>query len=159
MRKAALLLALFGLVGSVWAAESPFLVGTFKLNLAKSKPPANMAADTKEAIVVFRELDANTMEATSTTTRTDGSTVTAKWTVPKSGGMQKYQQGGPAQGITIVSTVIDANTVYNTYLRDGIQVGLMRMTNSKDGRSLTSTWKGTDSQGKPVEGFILYEKQ
>jgi hypothetical protein len=159
MRKKMLLLAVFGLVGLLWAADGPFISGTFKLNLAKSKAPANMVGNTKEAIVVFRELDANTMEATSTETRKDGTTVTAKWTVPKSGGIQKYQQGGPAEGITIVSTVIDANTVYNTYLQNGKQVGLMRVTNGKDGKSLTSTWKGTDSQGKPIEGFILYEKQ
>ena len=76
-----LLLAVFGLVGLLWAAD-PFLVGTFKLNLAKSKAPANMVANTKEAIVVFRELDANTMEGSSTETRKDGTTVTAKWTVP-----------------------------------------------------------------------------
>jgi hypothetical protein len=93
MRKTMFLLAVFGLATSLWAA-GPFLVGTFKLNPAKSKDPANMLAKTKEATVTFRELDADTMEATSTTIQKDGSTVTAKWTVPKSGGIQKYQQGG-----------------------------------------------------------------
>jgi hypothetical protein len=35
MRKAMLLLAVFGLAGSLWAADP--IIGTWKLNIAKSK--------------------------------------------------------------------------------------------------------------------------
>ena len=39
MRKAMLLLAVFGLMGTLWAADPS--LGTWKLNLAKSKIPAS----------------------------------------------------------------------------------------------------------------------
>ena len=157
MRKLMLLVTVLGLAGSLSAADP--IVGTWKVNPAKSKAPASAAANTKETIAVFREIDADTIEGTSTETRNDGSTVSAKWTVPKRGGNLTYQQGGPAQGISIIATIIDLNTTYNTYLQNGKQVGLMHVSISKDGKTFTTSWKGTDAQGKPYEYFVLYEKQ
>jgi hypothetical protein len=74
---------------------------------------------------------------------------------------QPYRKltGGPAQGTTIVSVVIDENTVHNVYLQNGKQVSLTRVTNSKDGKSVTMTFKSTDAQRKPVEEIIVMEKQ
>ena len=156
MRKATLLLALFGLIGSLWAADP--MMGTFKLNLAKSKIPAGMAT-AKESLMTFRELDANTIEATSKDTRNDGSVVTAKWTTPKNGGIQTYQQGGPEKGTSIFAVVVDSNIAYNVFMQNGKQVFLLRVNMSKDGKTFTSTTKGTDAQGKPYEGLWFFEKQ
>jgi hypothetical protein len=156
MRKAMVLIAVFGLVGSLWAADT---TGTWKLNVAESKIPASEAANIKETIVVFREIDANTMEGISTETRKDGTRLMSKWTVPKSGGIQTYQQGGPANGVSIISAVIDPNTMYNIYLRNGKQVSLMHVTFSRDFKTLTIDGKSTDAQGKPVEYVGVYDRQ
>ena len=159
MRKAMLVLAVFGLVGSLWAADTSPTMGTWKLNLAKSKILGSNAANLNETITVFREIDADTVEGVSTDTLKDGKTNTTKWTVPKNGGFQTYQQGGPAKGTSILSVVIDPSTMYNVYLRDGKQVFLMHVIFSKDFKTFTITAKGTDAQGKPFEYLGLYEKQ
>jgi hypothetical protein len=156
MRKAMLFLAVFGLVGSLWAVDT---MGTWKLNLAKSTLPPNMAANVKESILVFREIDADTIEGSSTQTLKDGKTTTAKWTTPKSGGIQTYQQGAPEKGISTLAVIIDEDTIYNVTLQNGKQVQLTPINFSKDGKTFTITYKGTDAQGKPYEYFVLYEKQ
>ena len=157
MRKAMLLLAVFGLVGSLWAADPT--LGTWKLNLAKSKLSANDAANLKESILVFREIEGNTMEGIQTQTLKDGKTNTMKWTTPMNGGTQTYQQGGPSNGISSVAVKINPNTIYNVYLQNGKQVFLMHVTFSKDFKTFTMTSKGTDAQGKPFEILGFYEKQ
>lgn len=157
MRKTILLLAVLGLAGSLWA-QDPSL-GTWKLNLAKSKVPSKDAANVKDTVIEMRALDANTYESISTETRKDGSTTVTKWTVPQSGGIQTYQQGGPAKGITIVAAKIDPHTIYNIYLQDGRQVFLMQMKIAKDGKTFTGSANGTDPQGKPWEYLVVYDKQ
>jgi len=159
MRKALLFLAVFGLFGSLWAVE-PLGVGTWKLNIAKSKLPAS-AAKLKETIVVFRLLDADTMEGTSTDTLVDGTTNLSKWTVPIVGGTLTYQQGPykDVEGLLIISTSIDPYTMHNTYVYKGKQAGLMFNKISKDAKSFTVTSPGIDEQKKPVEYIYLFEKQ
>jgi hypothetical protein len=157
MRKAMLFLAVLGLVGSLWADDPS--IGTWKLNLTKSKIPASDLANLKELIIVMRVLDANTYESVSTETHKDGSQVVTKWTVPQSGGMQVYQQGCPGNGISIVSAKIDPHNIYAVYLLNGKQIGLFQMAISKDGKTITGTGKFTDAQGKPVEVVNVFDKQ
>jgi hypothetical protein len=82
-----------------------------------------------------------------------------KWTTPISGGIQTYQQGGPAKGITTVAVKVDANTIYNVSLQNGKQVQLFRITYSKDFKTFTINARGTDAQGKPWEYLAFYERQ
>ena len=157
MRKTMLLLAVFGFAVSLWAQEPS--MGTWKLNIAKSKIPPNTAQNLKETITIFREIDANTVEGVSTDTLKDGKTNVTKWTVPKNGGIQTYQQGGPAKNTSILSVVIDPGTMYNVYLQDGKQVFLMHVVFGKDFKTFAISAKGADAQGKPFEYLGLYEKQ
>jgi hypothetical protein len=86
MRKAMLFLALLGFASLLWA-QDPSL-GTWKLNLTKSKIPSQNAANLKESVIVMRAIDANTYESISTDTTKDGKTSVTKWTVPITGGIQ-----------------------------------------------------------------------
>jgi len=157
MRKAIVLAAVLGLVGSLWAADPS--TGTWKLNLAKSKIPSLEAANIKEVIMEFREIDADTLGAVSTETLKDGKTNTMKWTTPLVGGMQTYQQGGPAEGVSTVAVKIDQYTIYNMSLRDGKQVSLFKITFSKDFKTYTVNAKGMDAEGNPWEYLAVYDKQ
>jgi hypothetical protein len=157
MRRALLLLAAFGLVGTLWAADPS--LGTWKLNLAKSKIPASDLANLKESVIVMKALDANTYESVSTDTHKDGSKTVTQWTVPKDGGMQVYQQGNPGEGLSVVSVKIDPYDIYAVYLMNGKQVGLFHMVISKDGKTITGKAKVTDAQGKPFELVNVFEKQ
>jgi hypothetical protein len=74
MRKVMLFLAVLGLIGSLWASGPPAQseksksiadVGTWKLNIAKSKFAPSAEAATKEITVVVREVN-NDFELTET---------------------------------------------------------------------------------------------
>jgi len=156
MRKVMLLLVVFGFVGLIWAQDTSPTMGTWKLNIEKSKLPPT-AANLKEAIVVFREIDANTVEGRSTQTTKDGKTTTAKFTTPKSGGIQTYQEGGPANGTSTISVLVDPHKFYNLTLQNGKQVQLTPISFDKDFKTYTMTYKGIDPQGNPYEFFVLFE--
>ncbi len=157
MRKLLLVIAVIGLAGSLWAQDPK--MGTWKLNIAKSKIPASDLANLKETVTVFREIDANTVEGVSTDTLKDGKTKVTKWTVPKNGGLQTYQSGGPEKGVSILSVVADPQTMHNVYLQDNKQVFLMKVLFDKSFKTFTIGAKGMDPQGKPFEFLGLYEKQ
>jgi hypothetical protein len=159
MRKAMLLLAVVGLTGSLWAADP--LIGTWKLNVAKSKfSPVLLAlskeAAPKESTMVIRDLDVDQIEISETGTRTDGSAISMKGTQPKQGGTV---QSGLGEGISFIHTVINENDRIGTILQNGKQIQVIRWVVSKDGKTLTSTRRSLDAQGKPAEHLAVYEKQ
>jgi len=134
------------------------IVGTWKLNVAKSKLPPSQQAPTKEQTITIKELG-DQLEVTNAGTRTDGSSIASKHTVPISGGAVKYEQGGPGEGISLVQTVIDPYNSFITILQNGKQVQIIQAVISKDGKTSRWTTKGTNAQGKPVEGIQVFEKQ
>ena len=154
MRKAMLLLAVFGLVGSLWAADP--MVGTWKLNIAKSKYPPGTQAAPKQEMQVVRELDGNQLEYTLTGTRTDGSAISSKGVVPQQGGAYK---GSFPEGESVFRTVIDPNSFYITVLQNGKQVEILHVVINKDGKTMTATIKGIDAKGKPFEYLDFWDKQ
>jgi hypothetical protein len=159
VRKLMLLGAVFILTGSLFYADAP-MIGTWKINFAKSRIPAgSKAANFKDGITVFREIENDLIEGVSTETQKDGKIIVIKSTFPKSGGFQTYQQGGPAQGISILCVVIDQYTMYLVHLANGKQVFLRRVTVSQDFKTITLEAKGNDAQGTPVDVLLLYEKQ
>lgn len=156
MRKAMLLLAVFGLVGLLWAADPA--VGTWKLNVVKSKFAPSTQASPKVQTLVIREVGEQS-ETTITGARTDGSPISSKFTFPLQGGAVKYQQGGFAEGVSGIGTRIDANTVLFTTIQNGKQIEMEQCAVSKDGKTMNCTAKGTDAKGKPFESLTVYDKQ
>lgn len=156
MRKAMLLLAVLGLASLLWAADP--IIGTWKLNLAKSRfapTPAGQAA-IKEWTEVYQELNAGQIEFTPTIILSDGSTTSNKWTWPRQGGVVKCQPPLPEE-MSYIETVIEPGNWYVTVMRDGKQVGMIHKVISKDGKTMTQTTKSTDAQGKLYEN--VYDKQ
>ena len=112
MRKAMILLAVFGFAGSLLAADA--FVGTWKFDMAKSKlQPNAKGAAVKEAILVIGEKGTD-RESYDKYSYADGSSDLTKWTVPRQGGIVKYQQGGPATGGMNVVTRISGGEDYWT---------------------------------------------
>jgi thiol-disulfide isomerase/thioredoxin len=147
-----------GLAGSMREAD-PW-VGTWKLNPAKSKLQSIAATNISESLVIFREVDPDTVEITATQVRKDGvKEIKWKCTVSKSGGMQNYQQGAPDHGVAIVKTVIDGHTQHLTYLQNGKQFDLATIVLSKDGKTYALSGKFNDAKGQPHEKVEVYEKQ
>jgi len=139
-------------------------LGTWKLNVAKSKfSPAFYAlmnlAPPKEQTVALRELGVDELEMTITGTLTDGKAITSKSTFPRQGGAVKIQQSPLPEGMTIVSTRLDPNASFATYMLNGKQVFVGQSVVSKDGKTMRLTVKGTDPQGKPFEQVTVLDKR
>ena len=134
-------------------------VGTWKLNLAKSKMPPSTQAPVKEETQVVKEVG-DEMQVAVKGTRTDGSTFSNRHSNPKNGGIVTYQEGGPAAGgPTYVYTLVAPGDAYVTVLRDGKQVSVVHGVVSKDGKTNRFTIKGTDAKGNPFEAVQMWERQ
>jgi len=158
MRKALLVLAFCGFAASLWAADA--FVGTWKLNIAKSKlPPSTTGAAVKESILVIGEIGTTDRESYGKDTYSDGSSTLARWTVPRQGGIVNYQQGGPGTGRLDVVTRISGGEDYWTSLQNGKQIRVGHWVVSKDGKEIRGIGKGTDDQGKPFEELWVGYKQ
>jgi peroxiredoxin len=146
-----------GFAGSLWGAD-PW-VGTWKLNFAKSRLQSDIS-NIRESLVLYRQIDMDTVEITAMQVRKDGTNrVVWKCSVPKSGGMQTYQQGAPGEDVTIVKTVIDGHTQYLTYLQNGKQFDQATIALSQDGKTYKLSAKVQDGNGQLHEEVEIYEKQ
>jgi len=159
MMKRVLLVFLAGMVFnpvSVSAQADPF-VGTWKLNLGKSKFTDQPAPRSETRII----------EATS-----DGERVTIDEITPEGRHIDsQYTCGfdgkdcalGPGvawtQGDTTARKRIDANTVESTVKRRGEVLYISRNVVSKDGKTMTLNAKGKDANGNSLESVEVFDKQ
>lgn len=136
-------------------AADPF-VGTWKLDPSKSKHSGN-GPNAKEATLVIEEQSDN-YHVTVTGTNSDGSPLSVKYTVPMKGGTGQVEAGGDVFD-AVSSKRIKSNQRENTYMKGGKNAGTRRSVVSKDGKTLTNTFKGTDPQGNPVTSTQVFDKQ
>ena len=152
MRKTMLLLAVFGLIGSLWAADP--IIGTWKLNVDKSKgsPDATSKRTTLPTTVVYREVEGNLIEMS------DGSPASDKWTWPSQGGVAS-RKPPLAENMLYVETLIEPGHWYVTIMRDGKQTGSYHKIVDKDGKTLRQTLKYLLPDGKLLEVLMIYDRQ
>ena len=136
----------------IWAAD-PF-VGTWKLNVSKSHyktgtPPKEQTITTIEA--------GDKQDTTITLTPADGSPISYHFMTPAKGGTGSVVQGAGFDAVT--SKRINDNTRELHFTQGGKEARTARVTISKDGKTMQTTLKGTDAQGKPVDATVVYEKQ
>src|SRR5215813_9307095 len=130
------------------------LVGTWKLNLAKSKlipgPPPKSQTATYEAVrqgvkVTVRGADA------------EGKATDYQYTANYDG--KDYSvTGNPDWDATSLKR-IDANTVEFTRKKAGKVIGTATIVVSKDGKTLTMTAKGVNAKGEKYSNTGIFEKQ
>jgi hypothetical protein len=151
MRKLLCLLILLVFATPLFAAD-PF-AGTWTLNTAKTKYTTGTPA--KNATLVIEEQGTN-LQTTVTGTSSDGSPISAKFTVPISGGKGTVQEGD-FNGIT--SKRVSANVRDNSYTKDGKEIRTRHIVISKDGKTMKTKVKGMNPGGNQVEGTDVYDKQ
>jgi hypothetical protein len=157
MRKAMILLAVFGLAGSLWGADP--LIGTWKLNVAKSKIPQTETA-LKVLTEIYRELGADQIEFTRIGTQIDGTPISSKWTWPRLGGIVERLSPAPLpEDMSYVETVIEPGNWYVTVLQNGKQITVIHKTFSKDGRTMRQTITSTNAQSQTSEQLLVFDKQ
>jgi hypothetical protein len=146
----------FALAGSMLAENTAF-VGTWKLNLDKSKYPAGMAP-----------------KSLTRTASADGDTVTYKFegvgpdgTAFSFGYTSKYDgkdseitgTGAPYGSDHIAIKQLNSHQLSATSKKGSKVVGTTSATVSHDGKTLTLNSKGTGADGKPVKSVAVYDKQ
>jgi len=132
-------------------ATDPF-VGTWKLNRAKSK---FFKGAPKEWTDIYREVADSKLEVTAKIVLPDGSSLNERLVYPRQGGAAIFLQGG-GNGIYEVETMITPYEWLGTRMKDGRQIGLMRMVVSKDGETMRYIMRLTDLE---VEGEAVFDRQ
>ncbi len=150
MRYIKLMLVLAGFATTLCAAD-PF-VGTWKMNLAKSKYNAGMAP--KEQTVTIAE-NGSDLNVKVTGTAGDGAKIAYNYTVPSKGGTGKVIGSAPFDGVS--SKRAGTNDREITYMNGG--KNLYTVHSKVDGNALTVTAKGVNATGQPIDATATYEKQ
>jgi hypothetical protein len=141
------------LVGvAVCFADNP-MMGTWKLNEAKSKLNPGL---TKNTTVVYQDIG-DTVKVTIEGTSSDGKPMHTEWT-GKFDGNDYPVTGDPTSDARSVKKINDQTLTF-TVKENGKVTATGRIVLSPDGKTRTVTTNGTDSTGKKVSGTAVYDKQ
>jgi hypothetical protein len=123
------------------------------MNHEKSK---NTKGDTpKEENIVISD-QGDQLKVTISGTDDTGKPIAISYIIPVSGGAGEMQQGGSYNGVS--AKRVNETTRDTTYTKDSKQLMTERMVVGADGKTITVTVKGVDSDGKPVEGVLVFDK-
>jgi hypothetical protein len=137
--------------GLILAQSSNPLVGTWKLNVAKSKAPFKSGTTVVEAVgdgikfVVDLEGTDGTKHHWEFTANYDGKDVPVT--------------GSNPYGDTVAVTRVNPRTTRSVAKNGGQVTTTHTIVVSADGKTRTATAKGIDKSGKPVDSVSYYEKQ
>ncbi len=151
MRNVFARVSLFAVLTAVGMAGADNTIGTWKLNMEKSKVMAGL-----KSLTITREAVEGGVKLTGTGTRADGeinSSYTAKYD-----GKSYPATGSPWDTISIKQLDANTLTVVNTKT-GGKYKATGRTVVSKDGKTMTITTKGTDNEGKAMHQILVFEKQ
>ena len=132
-------------------------IGTWKVNIAKSKyTPAPFPL---KSLTSVREAVSGGVKVTNTGERADGSAINASYTAKYDGSAAAVTgTGSPYDSISIKQ--VNANTLtYAAKQTSGKYHASGRTVVSSDGKTMTSTSKGTDANGAAMTLKLVYEKQ
>jgi hypothetical protein len=135
------------------AQSADSMVGTWKLNVAKSKTPYKSGTSVVEAV-------GDAVKVTADLVRTDGTAYHWTWTAKYDGKDVPITGTTPyGAGTTASLTRIDAHTVKVVGKRNGEVVLTQTIVTSADGKTRTLTTKGKDANGQAVDTVSVYDRQ
>jgi hypothetical protein len=135
---------------TVLGQTSDPLIGTWKLNAAKSKG-AKSGSSTIEAAGKGIKFTVDLVTADGTASH---------WAFTANYDGKDYPvTGNSPWGNAVAVTRVDAKTLRITSKQDGKVTVTSTIVVSDDGKTRTTTTKGTDVKGQPVNVVSLYEKQ
>ena len=138
--------------GTLAAQATEPLIGTWKLNAAKSKGSTIKSGTTKI------EKDGDGLKLTVEMMPAEGPAY--KWTVSgKFDGKDNPVTGNSPYGDAVAIERVDAHTFHLTTKRSGKVSAKQTIVVAADGKSRTTTTKGTDAKGQPIDSVAFYEKQ
>ena len=131
-------------------------LGTWKLNVAASKStPAPMPV---KSLTVTREASDGGMKNATTGEQADGTAINASYTAKYDG--KDVQVAGNAPYDTIAIKQVNANTLTDARKKTGGKYqGTSRIVISNGGKTMTTTTKGTNADGKAFTSTFVFDKQ
>ena len=130
------------------------IVGTWKVNLAKSKFSPGPAP--KSHTRTYTETPQG-IALRLTGVAADGAPIARESTFKYDG--KDYPITGCSDYDVLALTRIDSNTVKSTQKKAGKAVGTITRTVSKDGKVMTLSSKGTSVNGTPYDNVLVFDKQ
>jgi hypothetical protein len=149
-----LLVGAIVVIGTGTALAADPVIGTWKLNLAKSTFSPGPAP--KSQTRIYAE-SAQGMIVTVKTTAPDGKDSTTNLTFKEDG--KSYPATGSPDFDMVSISRVDAMTVHSTQTKAGATVGNAVRSVSKDGKTLTFAQKGTHAGGGKYDDVSVYDKQ
>src|SRR5262249_20499619 len=138
---------------SGFAQTDPF-IGTWKLNLAKSKfSPGPLP---KSQTVTYEAVGQG-FKATIKITDAEGKPINFQYTANFDG--KDYPVTGAPDWDMVAQKHIDANTVEFTRKKAGKVVSTATSVVSKDGKTRTTTEKGVNAKGEKISNTAVYDRQ
>ena len=138
---------------SSFAQTDPF-IGTWKLNLAKSKfspgPPS-------KSITLTYEAAGQDVKVTVKITDAEGKPIDTQSTANSDG--KDYPVTGNPDWDTVARKRIDAYTMEITRKKAGKVVSTATSVVSKDGKTRTVTENGVNAKGVKISNTLVYDKQ
>ena len=131
------------------------LIGTWKVNLAKSTfspgPPPKSSTRTYTQ-------NGDGLKFAAVGVNADGSAqANQSWAAHFDG--KDYPNVGNATADMVTITMVGASTMDATYKKGGKVQNTVRLTVSKDGKTMTRWQGGTTNAGLPVSDFTVWTKQ
>jgi len=155
--KRILMLTFAVVTAATMALAADNTLGTWKRNIAKSKGAAGVSPVTNETLT--REAIDGGAKITVKGERSDGSKIDAVINAKYDGTPVTVMGTGPAFDTTAIKQV-NANTLTETRTKKGTKYHVTaRTVVSADGKTLTTTTKGTDADGKPITATAVFDKQ
>lgn len=141
----------------VLAQDNP-AIGTWKLNLAKSKYNNPVQAPMSQTRKV--EAQGKGVKVSYEGVAADGSGIAYSFTSNYDGRDSLISGSGQGTGAdTIAMKRIDSHTTVSIMKKAGKVIATTRTVISKDGRVTTVTSKGTDAKGQPRNTVSVFDKQ
>ena len=152
LRIAVLSLVVFSV--AVWAADDP-LIGTWKLNLAKSK--FSGSSPSKSDTMKYEPYGAGGMKQTREILTAEGKTLREEFSANYDG--KDYPITGTPNVDTVSLKRIDSYTTVTTNKKAGKITTTIRSVVSRDGKTLTTTTTGTNATGAKINNVRVWDKQ
>ena len=147
--------ALLALASTVSAQELKPYVGTWKMNVAKSKTEAWTP---KSQTRVYEDWGGGLLHMHYEGTDAQGNPTLAEYVARFDGKAYPYVIRGAPAAHVITNTRVDDRTFAFTMLADGKTSYTGTHTIAADGKSYTNTYK-TNAKGEPSSAALVYEKQ
>ena len=143
------------LLGTVPGFGGDNSLGTWKLNVEKSEyTPSPLPV---KSLTSTREASDGGVKVTSTGERADGTPIKSNYTAKYDG--KDYPVTGAPWDTIAIKQVDDNNFITTTKQANGKYHATGRTVISKDGKTMTTTAKGTNAEGTAFSSKFVWEKQ